>query len=201
MYKKYLVEGLGAFALSFVVLAAVASTLTLPVAVPVIAGLTLGLFVYTIGAVSGCHINPAVTLGLLSVKKISPKDAGLYIFAQILGAVAALFLAKTLFLIESPIIVGEFTVQVFAAEMLGAFFFTFGIASVVYGKVQDSASGLVIGGSLLFGILIASLGGASGILNPAVAIALNSVSIVYVLAPIVGAVFGFQAYRYIVGSK
>lgn len=201
MYKKYLAEGVGTFALSFVVLAAVSSILVLPVAVPVIAGLTLGLFVYTIGAISGCHINPAVTLGLLSIKKISPKDAGLYIVAQLLGAGVALVLAQTLFVIESPLVAGEVALSIFAAEMLGAFFFCFGIASVVYGKVQDSASGLVIGGSLLLGILISSLAGASGILNPAVALALNSVSLVYVLAPIVGAVLGFQAYRFLVESK
>lgn len=201
MYKKYLAEGLGTFALSFVVLEAVTSSLDLPVAIPVIAGLTLGLFVYTIGAISGCHLNPAVTLGLLSVKKISPKDAGLYIVSQLLGAVIALSVAKAVFTIESPLTADVFTLPVFLAEMLGAFFFSFGIASVVYGKVQDTASGLVIGGSLLLGVLIASLAGASGILNPAVALALNSISITYVLAPIVGAVLGFQAYRFIVERK
>ncbi len=201
MYKKYLAEGLGTFALSFVVLEAVTSSLDLPVAIPVIAALTLGLFGYTIGAISGCHLNPAVTLGLLSVKKISPKDAGLYIVSQLLGAVIALSVAKAVFTIESPLTADVFTLPVFLAEMLGAFFFSFGIASVVYGKVQDTASGLVIGGSLLLGVLIASLAGASGILNPAVALALNSISITYVLAPIVGAVLGFQAYRFIVERK
>ena len=43
--------------------------------------------VYTIGKISGCHINPAITLGLLLSKKISPKDAGLYMVFQVIGAI------------------------------------------------------------------------------------------------------------------
>lgn len=200
MYKKYIAEGVGTFALSFSVLAGVAFAGTLPVAVPVLAALTLGLFVYTIGAISGCHINPAVTLGLLSIKKITLKDAGLYIAAQLLGAVLALLLAQV-FALTHPADTVTFDVKTFLAEMLGASFFTFGIASVVYGKVHESVSGLVIGGSLLLGVLVSSLSGALGILNPAVALALSSLSIVYIFAPIIGAVLGFWAYRFVSGGK
>ena len=91
--------------------------------------------------------------------------------------------------------------SLFFAEALGAFFFAFGIAAVVYGKVSDHMSGLVIGGSLLLGILMASFSGSAGILNPAVAFALNSLSAVYILGPVVGAVVGFNAYRWLVGQK
>jgi aquaporin Z len=45
--------------------------------------------VYTIGPISGCHINPAVTLGVLLTKKIDVKDAVAYWVAQILGAIIA----------------------------------------------------------------------------------------------------------------
>lgn len=194
MSKKYVAEFIGTFALSFVVLAAVASTKSLPIATPLIAGLTLALFVYSIGSISGCHINPSVTLAQLSVKKISAKDAAGYILVQLLGALAVMLVAK-IFAIASPMAGTGFDSKVFLAEMLGAFFFNFGIASVVYGKAKEQMSGLVVGGSLLFGVLVASLAGAAGILNPAVAIALNSASFIYLVAPVVGAVLGFQVYK------
>lgn len=200
MSKKYLAEFIGTFGLSFVVLVAVASTKSLPMAVPLIAGLTLALFVYSIGSISGCHINPSVTLAQLSVNKISSKDAVAYIIAQFLGAFVAMFVAK-MFVVTSLAATGAFDGKVFLAEMLGAFFFNFGIASVVYGRAKEQMSGLVVGGSLVFGVLVASLAGAAGILNPAVALALSSMSVVYLVAPVVGAVLGFQVYGFVATEK
>src|ERR1051325_9265814 len=52
-------------------------------------GLSLLAMVYAIGPISGCHINPAVTVGLLMSKKMEPRYAGGYIVAQILGAIIA----------------------------------------------------------------------------------------------------------------
>jgi glycerol uptake facilitator-like aquaporin len=196
MVRTYIAEAIGTFALSFVVVTAVAAGTSAPLAVPVIAALTLGLFVYTVGGISGTHINPAVTLGLWSVGKIETKKAGFYILAQVLGALIALFASKA-FMPVSAMGTMPFDPMTFAAEALGAAFFTFGIASVVYGKVHGYMSGMVVGGSLLLGILIASLAGAAGILNPAVALALGVESLTYFLAPIVGAVAGFWTYRYI----
>lgn len=49
-------------------------------------GLAVVAMAYTIGGVSGCHINPAITLGCLITKRISPKDAGCYMLAQVVGA-------------------------------------------------------------------------------------------------------------------
>lgn len=200
MYKKYVAELVGTFALSFVVLAAVAFGGSLPLAVPLIAALTLGLFVYSIGPISGCHINPAVTVGLLSVKKISTTEAARYILAQLLGALLAISVAK-IFVITSPMVASPFNSRIFLAEALGTFFFCFGIASVVYGQAKEQMSGLVVGGSLLLGVLAASLVGAAGILNPAVAFALNTASVLYIVAPVVGSVFGFKVYKYIVNAQ
>lgn len=63
-------------------------------------GLSLLVMVYTIGPISGCHINPAVTLGILLAKKIGVKDAAAYVIAQIIGAILAaaviLFIANGL---------------------------------------------------------------------------------------------------------
>lgn len=50
-------------------------------------GLSLLAMVYVIGPISGCHINPAVTLGLLLCKKIETKAAIGYMVAQVLGAI------------------------------------------------------------------------------------------------------------------
>src|ERR1700744_3432158 len=61
-------------------------------------GLSLLAMVYTIGPISGCHVNPAVTLGILLAKKIGIKDAIGYVIAQIIGAIIAaaviLFIAQ-----------------------------------------------------------------------------------------------------------
>lgn len=50
-------------------------------------GLAVLAMVYTIGKISGCHINPAITLGMLLSKKISGKDAGMYMVFQVIGAI------------------------------------------------------------------------------------------------------------------
>jgi len=61
-------------------------------------GLSLLAMVYTIGPISGCHINPAVTCGVFLAKKIGVKDAVAYVIFQIVGAIIAaaviLFIAK-----------------------------------------------------------------------------------------------------------
>lgn len=44
---------------------------------------------YAIGPISGCHINPAVTVGLLVTRKVASKDAAGYIAAQIIGGILA----------------------------------------------------------------------------------------------------------------
>ncbi len=52
-------------------------------------GLSLLAMAYAIGPISGCHINPAVTLGLFLSKKLPARDVGPYVAAQILGAILA----------------------------------------------------------------------------------------------------------------
>ena len=197
MMKKLLAEGLGTFALVFIVMSAVASG---SIITPLLAGLTLGLFVYTIGHISGTHINPGVTIGAWSIGKISTKDGIGYIAAQFIGAGLAMLIVSA-FLPEATNTIAsavnpQNTFMVLLAEIIGMFFFTFGIASVVYGKTPGNLSGIVVGLSLVLGITFASIGSA-GILNPAVAMGLGAFNIMYIVGPIIGALLGMNAYKYL----
>lgn len=198
--KKYTVELIGTFALTFVVLLSLLYSL-FPVSTPVLAGLCLALFVYSVGHISGTHINPAVTLGALSIGKIKTLDAVYYIVAQIIGALLAMFVSFTLFGITAPVGITApdpsalNSMPVFFAELIGTFFFTFGIASVVYGNVSSQMSGLVVGGSLLLGIAVSATLGSKGILNPAVALGIGSMNLAYIFGPTVGSILGMQLYK------
>jgi len=100
--KKYFAELVGTFVLVFggVGSAVLAGGHIHEVGVAFAFGLSLLAMAYTIGPISGCHINPAVTLGILIAKKIDAKDAVLYMIAQVIGAIIAagtiLFVAKGL---------------------------------------------------------------------------------------------------------
>lgn len=63
-------------------------------------GLTLFGMIAIFGGVSGGHFNPAVTLAVAAIRRISPIDAAIYILAQLLGAVGGALLTKALLLDE-----------------------------------------------------------------------------------------------------
>ncbi|MEW6722938.1 MAG: aquaporin [Candidatus Micrarchaeota archaeon] len=194
---KYIAEFFGTFTLALVVLLSL--TINPPFATPVLAAITLGLFVYTVGHISGTHLNPAVTVGIFTLGKIKPADAAAYVVAQFLGGAAAyLLVTNALGIPAQP--AGESTILVFLAETLGTMLFTFGIASVVFGRAPGALSGAVVGGSLLIGIVIASGIGSGGILNPAVAFALNSPNVAYLGGAVAGSLLGFNFYRLISGG-
>ena len=87
-HKKYGAEAMGTAILVFVACGtAVFSGVNL-VATALAFGLTVVAMAYAIGPISGCHINPAVSLGAAINKKISWKDFGFYVLAQIIGAIA-----------------------------------------------------------------------------------------------------------------
>ncbi len=196
--KKYAAEFFGAFALAFAVLLSLAGQSPLPT--PVVAALTLGLFVYTIGHISGAHMNPAVTVGLWSIGKIRLQEAIGYIVAQLGGGALAYFLAYN-GLNMNLSLAGGLNAAVFFAEALGTMLFAFGIASVAYGRAPSALSGIVVGGSLLLGIMVAAGIGSNGILNPAVALALKSANIIYALGPVLGAIAGFQLFKLLSGEE
>ncbi len=196
--RKLLAEAIGTFSLTLVVL--LSSFVGQGSLTFLLAGLTLALFVYTIGSISGCHINPAVTIGVLSLKKIEPRQALFYIIAQIVGALLALLLVMGL-KIQVPMSPIPSTLPVLAGETIGAAIFTFGIAAAVLGRVSQNAAGIVIGASLTLGVLISLFIGGPGILNPAVAIGLKSISVFTLSAPIIGSLIGMQLYKFLVTEK
>lgn len=189
--NKYVGEAVGTGVLTMVVALALAGTFAVPVAV--LAALTLGLFVYSLGHLSGTHINPAVTIGAWSIGKVSTDDAIKYVIAQFIGAGAALLLVSSLITAATLSVKADLATGL--AEMIGTALFTFGIASVVYGKTPAVMSGMVVGGSLLLGIAVASLAGSNGVLNPAVALGIGSFNVMYVVGPVLGSVLGMQIYK------
>ena len=197
MKKKLILEALGTFTLVLVVQLSLLGNIPF-IITPLLAALTLTLFVYTIGSTSGCHINPAITLGLWSVQKIKSHEAVQYIIAQFLGAgIAAVFLSA----VQDSALAFEIIPNswlVFLAEAIGALFFAFGVAAVAHGKAASDMSGAVVGGSLLLGIAIAAGLGSSGILNPAVALSLGQLNVGYILGSMVGAVLGMNLYKRLV---
>ncbi len=92
--KKYLAEMIGTFVLTFlgcgaaVALGCGSDTASI-VGTAFAFGLSVVAMAYTIGGISGCHINPAITLGVFLSGKISAKDCGMYIIFQVIGAILA----------------------------------------------------------------------------------------------------------------
>lgn len=92
--KKYLAETIGTFVLTFLGCgAAVSLSCGVDAASVVGTAIAFGLAVvamaYTIGGISGCHINPAITLGCLLTGRINGKDAAGYMCGQVIGAIIA----------------------------------------------------------------------------------------------------------------
>lgn len=191
-WRKCTAELLGTMILTFAVL----SSLAQQQAVSIVASITLLLLVYVFGGISGAHVNPAVTAGVWILKKISSVNAVAYIVAQCIGAFAAQFLFRGVVgLLPEVTVAGGWLVA--AGEAMGAFVFILGVSAVVMGQVHRAASGLTIGMALLIGSLLAALG-SNGVLNPAVAMGIRSISIWYLLAPIVGGICAAKLYEWMV---
>lgn len=175
-------------------------------------GLAVLAMVYTIGKISGCHINPAITVGLLLSGKISGKDAGGYILFQIIGAIlgsAVLYvLAKdsgsTTTLTGANGYADGAMLTAFIAEVV----FTFVFVLVVLGATSKGANtkfaGIAIGLTLvLVHIVCIPITGTS--VNPARSIgpaifegahALSQLWL-FIVAPIIGASLSALAWKVI----
>jgi glycerol uptake facilitator-like aquaporin len=195
-HRAPLAELIGTFLLTLGVILSVNAGAGSALATAVIAAFTLMICVYTIGNISGSHINPAVTLSLLSGGKISSQNALIYIICQILGAILAVVVAGLLTGNAMAFSVsGNFDMAIFFTELIGALFFLFGISAVVWGKVNDAFHGFVVGGSLLLGIMLSAHAGGLGILNPAVALGVGAFNLATIAGPIIGGILGVILYR------
>ena len=87
MFKKVTAEFIGTFVLVFVACGVAALTGGELVSTALAFGLVIVAMAYSIGRISGCHINPAVSLGCLIAKRMSVKEFLFYVLAQFLGAV------------------------------------------------------------------------------------------------------------------
>ncbi len=159
------------------------------------AGITLAVLTLAIGRTSRAHVNPAITIGLWTLRKIETTTAIAYIAAQVLGAAVALRLFQYL---QGDLLAntaGKFDWRIFVAEAVGSFIFAFGVAAVVTQKLEGYKAAFGIGASFMLGILVASVPqAANGFLNPATALGNNSWSWTYVAAPVLGAVLGMNLY-------
>lgn len=95
--KKALAEGIGTFVLVFIACGVAGATGGSLVATSLAFGLTIVAMAYSVGRVSGCHINPAVSLGCLLTKRMSAKEFFVYIISQIIGGSAGAVLVFGIF--------------------------------------------------------------------------------------------------------
>jgi glycerol uptake facilitator protein len=179
----------------------------------------LTLVVAALGGASGGHFNPAVTLALLVKRKITPPDAGVYIVCQLVGAVLAALIVRAVVTdaatatdVGSPsfdtVFIDGAAGKAMIAEFIGAFVLMFAImAAAVNPRASRTAAPWIIGLALgLAAFAIAPLTGAG--FNPARAFGPALVGggfgtaweflLVYVLAPVLGAVAAALAYTAIV---
>jgi len=146
-------------------------------------GLTLAAFVYALGDISGCNVNPAVTLALVVTRRLPPVVGVLYL--------AGAALARLLAPLVAPL--PPYAAAPPAGEVLGVGFLVLTVLAVSTKFVPKSGSGIAIGAALLAGLLTTR-----GVLNPAIALAMGLGGTPALWAPLAGAlVFGPLALLYL----
>ncbi len=218
--KKYFAEALGTFALVLfgcgaAVIAGVSGAGPAGIGLLGISlafGLAVVVMAYTIGPISGCHINPAISIGMLVAGKLSMKDTVGYVISQCIGAVLG---AGVLYMLATgsagfditvnglgqngwgPGYGGEYDMM---AALTAEFIFTFLFLMVIFGTTAKDASpqmaGLAIGFALvLIHLVVIPITGTSvnpaRSLGPAVfagGVALSQLWL-FIVAPIAGGVF------------
>ena len=204
--KKYLAECLGTFVLVFVACGVAGQTGGSLGVTSAAFGLVIVAMAYSIGNVSGCHINPAVSIAMLCAKKMSMKDFIGYVVAQFVGAIAGagvlqLVVKDTTKLGTNALYNGD-ALASFIIEAVLTCIFVLAILGVTSKKENSNIAGLVIGGALtLVHLLGINFTGTS--VNPArsfgpALIAGNLSGIwVFLLAPLVGGILAAVLYSFL----
>ena len=185
-------------------------------------GLAVTIMIYTIGAVSGCHINPAVSIALCAAKKFPVKDTAAYCTAQFIGAslgAGMIILVMGMDALTSGGLgmtapaVGISVFQAVLAEFIGTFVLMMVIMGVAVDRRAVSGfAGLAIGASVLAVILvIGKISGGS--INPARTFGPDLMALIfsgsdalwttfpiYVIGPILGAVCAALLYCKMAGK-
>ena len=215
--KKYIAEFIGtAVLVLFGTGIAVVSGGNL-VATSLAFGLAIVATAYVIGNISGCHVNPAVSLAMLISKKMDTKDFICYVIAQVLGALAGtailyLILTNTNIGVTSLGANGYGSLSATRITLLGAlitecvltFIFIYTILGVTSDESKSGVAGIVIGLTLTFVHLLGiNLTGTS--VNPARSLApalfLGGKEVaqvwVFIIAPLIGATLAAFVYKYL----
>jgi aquaporin Z len=188
-------EFLGTAALTLAVLSISHSQLSLGYFIATTAGLTIALMTMALAGISGAVFNPAMTIGLWTVRKLRTMQALSYLVVELAGGAVAWQLFVYLTKLTGIHNTGTYSARVLVAEVVGTFVFSFVWAAAVYQRFNLFAKAAAIGGAFTAGSLIATLG-SSGLLNPAVALGLHQWGWgTYVLGPVLGAVIGFNLYN------
>jgi len=181
-------EIIGTAILAVVVYTMVART-SFPLFAALGAGATVGLLGVAMGLDNdGVHLNPAITLAIWTQRKTETYKDIVRICAQLLGGIGAWYLLNYFLGHDIKSTAGAFDWKVFTAEAIGAGVFGFGVAAAAYQSSREKAA-VLAGGSLFLGIMVASIGSAA-IINPAVAVGIQSWNWAYAGGPIVGAIVG-----------
>lgn len=171
-------------------------------------GLVIVAMAYSIGNISGCHINPAVSIAMLVSKRMSVSDFAGYVIAQFVGAIigAAALMAvagKESGLGANALYNGNIGAS-FLIEVILTFVFVIAVLGVTAKESNSAVAGLVIGLSLtLVHILGISLTGTSvnpaRSFGPALFVGGEALSCVWVfiLAPLVGGVLAALVYQFL----
>ena len=211
LFQPALAELIGTFALTFIGGAAIANGKADLTGVAFAHGLTLMIMIYAFGAISGAHVNPAVTLGLALGKQLKWMEAAVYWIAQFIGAIVAGFAllviftdasAKTGFL-GTPALAANVNLPIgILIEAILTFFLVLTIyLTAVDARATKGFHGVAIGLVLTMDILAGGpLTGAA--MNPAryfgTALASGYLKdiVVYFVGPAVGAILAWLVYEY-----